>query len=94
MAAVNPPVRALRHARLDALRALVLHNPPPSVRKVMESRARADGRWPAAMVDEFAARFGGGDEAAKRCRKALHFSEILPEPGIDHLHIHFPNPAT
>ena len=94
VAAINPPVQALRHARLDALRAPVLHNPPPSVRRVMESRARADGRWPAAMVDEFAARFGGGDEAAKRCRNALYFSEILPELGIDHLHIHFANQAT
>lgn len=94
VAAINPPVQALRHARLDTLRAPVLHNPPPSVRKVMESRARADGRWPAAMVDEFAARFGGGDEAAKRCRNALYFSEILPEIGIDHVHIHFANQAT
>jgi glycosyltransferase involved in cell wall biosynthesis len=46
------------------------------------------------MVAEFAARFGGGGESAKRCRNALYFAEILPELGIDHLHIHFANQAT
>ena len=94
VAAINPPVQNLRHARLDGLRGPVLHNPPPAGRRALEWRAREGGRWPQAMVDDFAARFGGGDEAAKRCRNALYFADLLPELGIEHLHLHFANQAT
>jgi hypothetical protein len=94
VAAVNPPVQDLRHARLDALRAPVLHNPPSAVRRIMEARWRDEGRWPAAIVDDYAARFGGGDESARRCRNALYFADMLPRLGITHVHGHFANQAT
>ena len=94
VAAVNPPVQDLRHARLDALRGPVLHNPPTAVRRIMESRWRDEGRWPTAMVEDYAARFGGGDESARRCRNALYFAEMLPWLGISHVHGHFANQAT
>jgi glycosyltransferase involved in cell wall biosynthesis len=94
VAAVNPPVQELRHARLDALRGPVLHNPPSAVRKAMESRWREDGRWPETMVADYAARFGGGDESARRCRNALYFAEMLPWLGVTHVHGHFANQAT
>jgi glycosyltransferase involved in cell wall biosynthesis len=94
VATLNPPKNDLRHPGLDALRAPVLHAPPPAVRQHLENTARAAGRWPGELVADHERRFGPGARAALSCRNALYFADLLPRLGIGHIHAHFANRAS
>jgi glycosyltransferase involved in cell wall biosynthesis len=89
-----PPEASLRHARLNRLRAPVLHAPPPAVLRELEALARRDGRWPAALVDRHERTYGPAFQAAVRARNALYFADRFTEMGVAHVHVHFANRAT
>ncbi len=94
VASLNLPQSDIRHRRLDALRAPVLYQPPPSVLKILQQRRRASGTWPQSLIEQHEERYGEASKPDLRCRNAIYLAEELPQLGIDHVHLHFANHAT
>lgn len=93
--ALNPPKNDIRHPRLNGLKAPVLHAPPQVIRKEVETRLKADKRWPEDLIAKHAALPGVGRERAEAaCRNIAPFADLLPALGVDHVHLHFANQAT
>ncbi|MEZ0387412.1 MAG: glycosyltransferase family 4 protein [Verrucomicrobium sp.] len=93
--ALNPPKNDVRHPRLNGLKAPILHAPPQVIRKEIETRLKAEKRWPQALIEQHAALPGVGLERAEAaCRNVAGLVELLPALGVDHVHLHFANQAT
>ncbi|WP_075090066.1 hypothetical protein [Verrucomicrobium spinosum] len=93
--ALNPPKNDIRHPRLNGLKAPVLHAPPQVIRKEVETRLKAEKRWPEELIAKHAHLPGVGRERAEAaCRNIAPFVDLLPALGVDHVHLHFANQAT
>jgi len=90
---VYPPLSSLRHAQARQLRAPVRYAPPQPILRVWEKNARADGTWPAALVDRHEEDYGWRYKPAQRARNALYFADLFTRAGVDHFHVHFANRA-
>lgn len=91
---IYPPEDSFRHQRLDHLRAPLLYAPPPPALAALEKAAKADGRWPEAMVARHDEAYGPAYQARVRARNALYFAEQFRRFGVEHVHVHFANRAT
>ncbi|WP_029190925.1 glycosyltransferase family 4 protein [Verrucomicrobium spinosum] len=91
---IYPPEDSFRHQRLDGLAAPVLYAPPPPALAALEKAARADGRWPEAMVARHEKAYGASYQPKVRARNALYFAEQFKRFGVEHVHVHFANRAT
>jgi glycosyltransferase involved in cell wall biosynthesis len=90
---VHSPLTSLRHEHLRRLKAPVYYAPPQSVLKIWEKKAKAEGRWPQALIDEHEKKYGAPFKAALRARNALYFVDLFRREGIEHIHVHFANRA-
>jgi glycosyltransferase involved in cell wall biosynthesis len=90
---VHSPLTSLRHEHLRRLKAPIRYAPPQSVLKLWEKKAKADGRWPQALIDAHEKKYGAPFKAALRARNALYFADLFQRAGIDHVHVHFANRA-
>lgn len=90
---IHSPLTSLRHEHLRRLKAPICYAPPQSILKVWEKKAKADGRWPQALIDEHEKKYGASFKAALRARNALYFAELFRREGIEHVHVHFANRA-
>jgi glycosyltransferase involved in cell wall biosynthesis len=90
---VHSPLTSLRHEHLRRLKAPVYYAPPQSVMKVWEKKAKAEGRWPQALIDDHERKYGASFKAALRARNALYFAELFRREGVEHVHVHFANRA-
>jgi glycosyltransferase involved in cell wall biosynthesis len=90
---VHSPLTSLRHEHLQRLKAPICYAPPQSVLKIWEKKAKAEGRWPQALIDEHEKKYGAPFKAALRARNALYFAELFRREGIEHVHVHFANRA-
>jgi glycosyltransferase involved in cell wall biosynthesis len=90
---VHSPLTSLRHEHLRRLKAPIYYAPPQSVLKIWEKKAKAESRWPQALIDEHEKKYGAPFKAALRARNALYFAELFRREGIEHVHVHFANRA-
>ncbi|MFN2542818.1 MAG: glycosyltransferase family 4 protein [Chthoniobacterales bacterium] len=87
------PLTSLRHEHIARLRAPIHYAPPQKVLQIWEENAKANGTWPAALVDLHARKYGPGFKAAQRARNALWFADLFTREAVDHFHVHFANRA-
>lgn len=88
------PPASFRHGHHARLKAPIFYAPPQPVMKLGEQAAKAEGRWPAALIADHDQRFGHKHKAALRARNAIYMAELFKKRGITHCHVHFANTAT
>ena len=93
IASVYPPLTSLRHEHIARLRAPIHYAPPQPILRSREKEAKAQGRWPAQLVDLHARKYGPAFKAEQRARNALWFAELFTRSGVEHFHVHFANRA-
>jgi glycosyltransferase involved in cell wall biosynthesis len=90
---VYSPLTSLRHEHLSRLHAPVHYAPPQSILRIWEQKAKANGRWPSALVDLHERKYGPRFKATQRARNALWFADLFTRSGVAHFHVHFANRA-
>ncbi len=90
---IHPPQTSLRHEHAGRLQAPVWYAPPAEILKLGERHARAEGRWPVALIARHEQRYGVEGKAALRARNALYFADLFTRHGVAHVHVHFANRA-
>jgi glycosyltransferase involved in cell wall biosynthesis len=90
---VYPPLSSLRHEHISRLRAPVRYAPPQEILKVWEKDAKRTGKWPGALVEQHARKYGPSYKAEQRARNALYFADLFARNDVDHFHVHFANRA-
>ena len=90
---IYPPPTSFRHGHARRLKASLHYAPPAPVLKLAEAAAKAEGRWPSALIAEHERKYGPAYKAALRARNALWFAELFTRRGITHFHVHFANRA-
>jgi len=89
----SPPKLVFRHERLANLRAETHLLPPPRMVRAHELLAERGGRWPAALVGDYAERYGKDAGARTLARQALALAPGLAQRGVAHVHVHFASHA-
>ena len=74
VASVYSPLTSLRHEHISRLRAPIHYAPPQQILRIWEKKAKADGSWPAALVELHENKFGPHFKAEQRARNALYFA--------------------
>ena len=90
---VYPPLTSLRHEHIASLRAPIHYAPPQEILKILEKRAKMDGKWPGDLLDRHERKYGPSVKAEQRARNALYFAGHFKRRGVDHVHVHFANRA-
>src|SRR3981081_4481277 len=55
---VYPPLSSLRHEHISCLRAAIHYAPPQQILRIWEKNAKANGKWPGALVDLHERKYG------------------------------------
>src|SRR5205814_3279680 len=90
---VYSPLTSLRHEHIQRLRAPIRYAPPQRILQIWEKKAKANGRWPAALVDLHWKKYGAVYKPELRGRNALWFADLFSRQAVDHFHVHFANRA-
>ena len=90
---VYSPLTSLRHEHIQRLRAPIRYAPPQRILQIWEKKAKANGRWPAALVDLHWKKYGAVYKPELRARNALWFADLFSRQAVDHFHVHFANRA-
>jgi glycosyltransferase involved in cell wall biosynthesis len=90
---IHPPLTSIRHPHTRQLQAPVHYAPPAPIMRLWEEKARAEGRWPQALVEAHERKYGPLVKAPTRARNASFFAELFRRQGVDHFHVHFANRA-
>jgi glycosyltransferase involved in cell wall biosynthesis len=90
---VYSPLTSLRHEHVSRLRAPIRYAPPQKILQTWEKKAKANGTWPAALVDLHRQKYGAAYKPEQRARNALWFADLFTRQGVDHFHVHFANRA-
>ena len=90
---IYPPLTSMRHEHAARLKAPIYYAPPQHILRVHEKQAKADGSWPAEMVEQHEQKYGKPFKAAQRARNALYFAGLFARHNIEHCHVHFANRA-
>jgi glycosyltransferase involved in cell wall biosynthesis len=90
---IYPPPTSFRHGHARRLKAPIHYAPPQTILKLREQAAKAEGRWPAELIEAHDRKYGAAYKAALRARNALYFADLFKERGFTHFHVHFANRA-
>src|ERR1700720_484037 len=90
---VYSPLTSLRHEHISRLRAPIHYGPPQQILRIWEKNAKANGKWPGALVDLHERKYGRRVKSEQRARNALYFADLFTRKGVDHFHVHFANRA-
>jgi glycosyltransferase involved in cell wall biosynthesis len=90
---IHPPLTSIRHAHAGRLRAPIHYAPPQPILRLWEEKARAEKRWPEALIARHDHEYGSQVKATTRARNATYFAELFARNKIDHFHVHFANRA-
>ena len=90
---VYSPLTSLRHEHIARLRAPIQYAPPQPILRIWEKRAKANGRWPRALVDLHEQKYGPAFKPSQRARNALWVADLFTRSGVQHFHVHFANRA-
>ncbi|MEP6686083.1 MAG: glycosyltransferase family 4 protein, partial [Verrucomicrobiota bacterium] len=90
---IHPPLTSLRHEHAARLQAPIYYAPPQHTLRIREKQAKANGSWPAELVEQHEQKYGKPFKAALRARNALYFADLFPRHHIEHCHVHFANRA-
>jgi glycosyltransferase involved in cell wall biosynthesis len=90
---IHPPLTSIRHAHAGRLRAPIHYAPPQQILRLLEEKARAENRWPEALIGTHEKKYGPQVKAATRARNAAYFAELFTRNKVDHFHVHFANRA-
>lgn len=90
---IHPPLTSIRHAHAGRLQAPIHYAPPPPILRLWEDKARAENRWPEALVAAHEQKYGAGVKAGTRARNATYFGQLFARNQIGHFHVHFANRA-
>jgi glycosyltransferase involved in cell wall biosynthesis len=90
---VYSPLTSLRHEHISRLRAPIHYAPPQQILRIWEKNAKANGKWPGALVDLHERKYGRRVKAEQRARNALYFADLFTRNGVDRFHVHFANRA-
>jgi glycosyltransferase involved in cell wall biosynthesis len=90
---VYSPLTSLRHEYISRLRAPIHYAPPQQILRIWEKKAKANGSWPAALIDLHERKFGPRFKPGQRARNALYFARLFARNGVEHFHVHFANRA-
>ena len=90
---IHPPLTSIRHAHAGRLHAPIHYAPPQPVVRLWEEKARAENRWPDALVATHEQKYGNEVKAAMRARNATYFADLFARNNVDHFHVHFANRA-
>ncbi|MEP6686692.1 MAG: glycosyltransferase family 4 protein [Verrucomicrobiota bacterium] len=90
---IHPPLTSIRHAHAGRLQAPIHYAPPKPILRLWEEKARAENRWPEALIARHDQEYGSQVKAATRARNATYFAELFARNKIDHFHVHFANRA-
>src|SRR6266571_4466232 len=90
---VYSPLTSLRHEHIARLRAPIQYAPPQPILRIWEKRAKANGRWPRALVDLHEQKYGPAFKASQRARNALWVADLFTRSDVQHFHVHFANRA-
>ena len=93
IASMYPPKTPVRHEYLARFRARVQYAPDKHALEKLVKKAKRNGRWPEAMVEEHSRKFGPDYKAALRARNALFFVELFERERVPYFHVHFANRA-
>jgi len=93
IASVYSPLTSLRHEHVSRLRASIHYAPPQQILRIWEKNAKANGKWPGALVDLHERKYGRLFKSEQRARNALYFAHLFTRNGVDHFHVHFANRA-
>ncbi len=90
---VYSPLTSLRHEHISRLRAQIHYAPPQQILRIWEKNAKANGKWPGALVALHERKYGRRVKSERRARNALCFADLFTRNGVDHFHVHFANRA-
>jgi glycosyltransferase involved in cell wall biosynthesis len=90
---IHPPLTSIRHPHAGRLQAPVHYAPPSPIVRLWEDKARAENRWPQALVEAHERKYGPAVKAPTRARNASYFAELFRRNAVDHFHVHFANRA-
>ena len=90
---VYSPLTSLRHEHISRLRAPIHYAPPQQILRIWEKNAKANGKWPGALVALHERKYGRRVKAEQRARNALYFADLFTRSGVNHFHVHFANRA-
>jgi glycosyltransferase involved in cell wall biosynthesis len=90
---IHPPLTSIRHPHAGRLQAPVHYAPPGAIVQLWEGKARAENRWPQALVEAHERKYDPAVKAPTRARNASYFAELFRREGVDHFHVHFANRA-
>jgi hypothetical protein len=83
---IYPPLTSMRHEHAARLKAPIYYAPPQHILRVREKHAKADGSWPAEMVEQHEQKYGTPLKAAQRARNVLYFADLFARHNIEHCH--------
>src|SRR5437667_8393757 len=90
---VYSPLSSLRHEHISRLRAPIHYAPPQQILRIWEKNAKANGKWPGALVDLHERKYGRLVKSDQRARNAVYFADLFTRNGVNHFHVHFANRA-
>jgi glycosyltransferase involved in cell wall biosynthesis len=90
---IYSPLTSIRHPNAGRLQAPVYYAPPQPILRLWEEKARAENRWPGALVAAHEQKYGSAVKAATRARNAAYFAELFVQNQVEHFHVHFANRA-
>ena len=90
---VYSPLTSLRHEHISRLRAPIHYAPSQQILRIWEKNAKANGKWPGALVDLHERKYGRLVKSDQRARNAVYFADLFTRNGVDHFHVHFANRA-
>lgn len=90
---IYPPHTSFRHGHAARIKAPIHYAPPSAILKMGEERAKAERRWPEALIADHDKRFGLEYKSALRARNALYFADLFKKKRFTHFHVHFANRA-
>src|SRR6266581_1882005 len=90
---VYSPLTSLRHEHISRLGAPVRYAPPQPILQIWEKKAKANGTWPASLVDLHEQKYGQTFKPGQRARNALYFADLFTRSGVAHFRVHFANRA-
>lgn len=90
---IYPPPTSFRHGHAKRIKAPIHYAPPQNILKLHEQAAKAEGRWPSALIAAHDQKYGPEYKASLRARNALYFADLFKKRGFTHFHAHFANRA-
>src|SRR5437870_1017989 len=90
---VYSPLTSLRHEHISRLSAPIHYAPPQQILRIWEKNAKANGKWPGALVDLHERKYGRLVKSDQRARNAVYFADLFTRNDVDHFHVHFANRA-